>query len=82
VQLYVQHENSLIERPRLELKGFRRIHLAAGQKTTVQFDIPSHALAYWNTEHHAWEVEEDSVKVYVGSSSANLPLNAEFSTAD
>jgi hypothetical protein len=36
VQLYLQHENSLVERPRLELKGFRRIHLAAGQKTTVK----------------------------------------------
>ncbi len=81
-QLYVQHENSLVERPLRELKGFHRIHLAAGQKATVQFEIPSHVLAFWDTEHHTWEVENDTVEVYVGPSSANLPLKAKFSIVD
>ena len=78
VQFYVEHERSVVERPRRELKGFKRIHLAAGQKTTVSFDLPAQALAYWNTAEQKWQVEEDTVKVSVGSSSANLPLHAEF----
>jgi beta-glucosidase len=82
VELYVQHENSVVERAQRELKGFQRIHLAAGQKTTVHFEISAQALAYWDVEHHAWEVERDHVTVSVGSSSANLPLNQEFSVVD
>ena len=79
VQLYLQHKNSHIVRPKLELKGFKRVSIPAGQKTTVSFEVPARALAYWNTEHHAWELEPDVVRVEVGTSSANLPLTGEFS---
>lgn len=79
VELYLQHRGSRVVRPVKELKGFERIPIAAGQKTTVRFEIPAQSVAYWNTEHHAWELEPDKIKVLVGSSSANLPLQGEFS---
>ncbi len=82
VQLYLQHIGSHVERPLRELKGFRRIHLAAGQKTTVEFELPADALAWWDAARHAWEVETDTVKVSVGASSADLPLSAEFSVVN
>jgi beta-glucosidase len=82
VQLYVQHLNSVVERPLRELKGFRRIHLAAGQKTTVQFEIPAQSLAWWNTAQHAWEVESDTVRISVGPSSASLPVHLNLSITD
>jgi beta-glucosidase len=82
VQLYVQHLNSLVERPQRELKGFRRVHIAAGQKTTVEFQLPAQLLEYWNTANHAWELEPDTVRISVGPSSANLPLHQDVSVTD
>jgi beta-glucosidase len=79
VELYLEHRNSAVTRAIRELKGFARVHLAAGEKTTVRFEIPRQALAYWNAARQSWEVEADSVVVSVGPSSANLPLHAEFS---
>ena len=82
IQLYVQHLNSLVERPQRELKGFRRVHIAAGQKTTVEFQLPAQLLEYWNTANHAWELEPDTVRISVGPSSANLPLHQDVSVTD
>jgi len=33
VQLYVKHINSQVSRPDEELKGFKRVHLKAGERT-------------------------------------------------
>jgi beta-glucosidase len=79
VQLYLQHRQSQFVRPARELKGFQRIRIATGQKATVRFEIPAQAVAYWNMTQHDWELEKDKVGVLVGPSSANLPLEAEFS---
>ena len=48
VQLYVRYPNSAVQRPREELKGFERIHLAPGEVGTVRFCLPARELAYWN----------------------------------
>jgi beta-glucosidase len=81
-QLYVSHLNSTAVRPLRELKGFRRIHLAAGQTTSVQFTIPAQSLAWWNPARHEWQVESDTVRFSVGPSSANLPLHQDASVVD
>lgn len=82
VQLYASHLNSVIERPQRELQEFRRIHLAAGQTTSVQFTIPAQSLAWWNPARHEWQVESDTVRFSVGPSSANLPLHQDASVVD
>jgi beta-glucosidase len=82
VQLSASHLNSVVERPQRELKGFRRIHLAARQTTSIQFTIPAQSLAWWNPAQHAWQVESDTVRFSVGSSSANLPLHQDASVVD
>jgi len=74
VQMYVAHEGSMVERPVRELKGFQRIHLAAGKKATVKLPLKARDLAYWSVEKGAWEVERDQVKILVGSSSADVRL--------
>ena len=48
VQLYVQHLDSKIERPRLDLRGYRRIFLTPGESRTVTFELPAKALSYWD----------------------------------
>jgi beta-glucosidase len=74
VQMYVAHTGSKIARPAEELKGFKRITLQSGEKTTVQFALKGSDLAYWNVDKGAWDLEPDQVNVMIGSSSADLKL--------
>jgi len=48
VQLYLHDVVSSVTRPVKELKGFRRVTLAPGQSTTVQFTLDSDAFALWD----------------------------------
>ncbi len=46
VQLYIRDEVSLATRPGKELKGFRRIRLAAGERRPVTFEVGPEPLSY------------------------------------
>lgn len=74
VQMYVKHVNSLVARPKEELKGFRRVMLAAGETKTIRLPLKAEALAYWDEPQHRWVVEAGTVNVMIGSSSADLKL--------
>jgi beta-glucosidase len=74
VQLYVRHLNSSVERPQIELKGFTRIPLQAGEKRLVQMTLPAARLAYWHAGNHRFEVEPDKLEIEVGGSSSDLRL--------
>ena len=76
VQLYVQHSGSSVERPQIALKGFRRIHIEAGQTAEVKMELKARDLAYWDTAAHAWRVEKEQVKLLAGGSSDSLPVQA------
>lgn len=78
VQLYVQYPQSKIMRPIKELKGFRRLHLKAGETTTVNFELKAADLSFWNEDTHAWEVESGVVNVLLGSSSADIRQTNAF----
>jgi beta-glucosidase len=74
VQMYVAHMGSKVERATKELKGFKRIKLEPGKKTTVKLALKASDLAYWSVEKGAWDVEADQVNVMIGSSSADIKL--------
>jgi beta-glucosidase len=74
VQLYVQHLGSIAERPRLELKGFKRVRIEAGADRAVTMELKPRDLAYWDAVRHAWRVEKEQVRVLVGGSSDKLPV--------
>jgi beta-glucosidase len=82
VEMYVEHEGSKVERPRKELKGFRRVALPPGATATVEFPLPAKTLAWWDSTRHAFEVESDTVRVLVGGSSADLPLSREVAVME
>ena len=69
VQLYVRHEGSRIPRPRLDLRGYRRITLDPGQSRRVTFTLPGASLAWWDSTAQRWTVERDRVRLQVGGSS-------------
>jgi beta-glucosidase len=78
VQMYVQHLGSAVQRPQLELKGFKRVMIEAGAEQNVTFDLKPRDLAYWDAPSHTWRVEKEPVRVLAGGSSDNLPVQATF----
>jgi beta-glucosidase len=78
VQLYVQHLGSIAERPRLELKGFKRVRIEAGAVRAVTMELKPRDLAYWDAVRHAWRVEKEQVRVLAGGSSGKLPVQGVF----
>jgi beta-glucosidase len=72
VQLYVQHAGSTVPRPLVDLRGYSRVHLDAGQKRTVRIPLVVSSLAYWNETRHAWQLEREPVRLLIGSSSADI----------
>ena len=57
VQIYVGEQNSPIERPLRELKGFAKVTLDPGQTQHVQFTLPRHAFEYWSPKTSDWTVD-------------------------
>jgi beta-glucosidase len=75
VQLYVDFAGSGVERPLQALKGFRRIHVPAGETRTVDLTLDSDELRYWNTDQHAFVLEKGKIELMIGSSSKDIRLN-------
>ena len=71
VQLYLHEVVSSVTRPVKELKGFRRVTLAPGQSTTVQFTLDRTAFAFWD-EHMKHVVEPGDFQIMVGPNSVDL----------
>lgn len=73
-QLYVGYDGSRVERPFKELKGFTKVHLAAGQTKRVNFVLMAKQLAYYDEQQGDWIVEPLTYTVYVGPSSRTEEL--------
>jgi beta-glucosidase len=71
VQLYVRDVVSSVTRPLKELKAFRRVTLAPGASTTVEFTLGKDAFAFWN-EAMEYVVEPGEFQIMAGASSVDL----------
>ena len=72
VQLYIHDAFASVPRPFKELRGFQRVHLEAGQTTTVSFPLAGKALAFWDVTSHGWRVEDGLFDLAVGASSTDI----------
>jgi beta-glucosidase len=79
VQLYTRQMVGSITRPVRELKGFQRIHLKAGEKRTVTFDLNTNDLAFYNSEMKL-VTEPGRFKVWIAPDSAR-GVEGAFSVA-
>lgn len=77
VQLYISDLYSSVVRPEKELKGLKRIHLRAGEKVQVNFDIKEDILKLLNKDFK-WVVEPGTFKLMIGPSSDKEELYSEF----
>jgi beta-glucosidase len=75
VQVYVRDPECSVARPVRELKGFAKVHLAAGASQRVSVQLDQRAFSFWSTLHGRWAVEAGDFVVEVGTSSRDLPLH-------
>ena len=68
VQLYIRDKVASISRPVKELKGFQRIHLAAGESKEVIFHITPDMLKFYNANLQ-YVLESGDFDVMVGPNS-------------
>lgn len=73
VQLYIRDELSSIARPIMELKGFQKISLKAGEEKDVYFVIDPSMLRMLNAKG-ASVIEPGMFRLMIGGSSRDLPL--------
>ena len=76
VQLYLHDPESRLRRPPQALRAFRKVALAPGETTTVQFALQGKDFAAWDDRRDRWIVESGAYEVRVGTSSRDLPLRA------
>ncbi|KAF3211835.1 hypothetical protein TWF192_006732 [Orbilia oligospora] len=76
VQLYVKRPASVssIKRPVKELKGFKKVHLGAGETATADITVDDKSLGIWSTEAGKWVVEAGDYEVLIGTSSVQDEL--------
>ncbi len=72
VQLYIQHLNSIVTRPKKELKAFKRVTLLPGEQKNLQLQLTADQLRYWNETSRNLVLENDKVKLMAGTSSADI----------
>lgn len=77
VQLYVRDEYASVTRPVIELKGFKRIHLAPGESADVDFVLGPRHLCFTGVTGRRI-VEPGDFKVMLGASSADIRLEGSF----
>lgn len=81
VQVYVGESTPRVVRPTKELKGFVKIELDPGEKGEVRFALTPRDFAYWNASLAAWHVQSGTHRIFVGSSSRDIRLEAKIAVA-
>ena len=65
----------------MELAGFRRIFLEAGEEKEVIFDIHASQMAFIDRMYQ-WKVEKGDIQVLAGASSVDIRLEGMFHITD
>jgi beta-glucosidase len=74
VQIYIGYNKSAVDRPVKELKGFGKIKLHPSEQKTIQIEIDSNELGYYDVNKKTWVVEKITYELFVGPSSEKEKL--------
>ncbi|KAI1079973.1 glycoside hydrolase superfamily [Whalleya microplaca] len=80
VQLYVKDMISSVVVPHIQLKGFSKVPIAAGETKSVSIDLNVEDLGLWDINMQ-YVVEPGKFTIYVGSSSTDLRTNTTLSVS-
>ena len=78
VQLYIGDNESSLPRPVKELKGFEKLHLAAGQSGVAEFTITEEELKFFDDEKHEWVAEKGDFTAYIATSAEDILYTMNF----
>jgi beta-glucosidase len=74
----VRDVESSLPRPEKELKAFRKITLAAGEKQKVAIQLPRSAFEFYDPAKPEWVAEAGDFEILAGSSSRDIRLRHTF----
>lgn len=73
VQVYIEKNNSLIDRPIKELKAFLKTDLLdVNEIQNIKMDIPINELSYWDESSGNWSFEKGDYKINICTSSRDI----------
>jgi len=78
VQVYIEDLESTVERPKMELKAFKKIALKAGATRELSFDIDASMLAFYDVGRKAFYAEPGQFKVHIGTASDAIQHTCDF----
>ena len=78
VQLYIGDQESSLERPVKELKGFKKVALAPGQTAKVTFEIDEDMLKFYDPSQKGWVLEKGAFTAHVGAASDDIRTTVDF----
>lgn len=65
--------------PVRQLRGFSKVDIPVGSNVTVEFDLLRRDLSEWDIVEQSWVLQQGDYRVFVGSSSRDLPLSGTLS---
>lgn len=85
VQLYISDPYATISKPVKELKAFKKIRLAYGEREKVTFTLTKEDFSSFDSDLHQWVAEEGVYNILIGNSSRNIvcsmPIYLDAKTA-
>ena len=73
-QLYI----GIPDAPARQLRGFSRVHVAAGEEATVTFPVTRRDLSIWDVMVQNWRLQGGEYAVYAGASSRDVRLTGSL----
>ena len=78
-EVYISMPESRIIRPRLELKGFKRVSLLPSESKRVTVPFNGRTFAFFDVKSNDWKTEAGEYDICVGASSEDIRLTATVS---
>ena len=66
VQLYIGKKDSLIPRPKKELKGFKKVGLKPQESKIVHISFDEQSFRHYSSVNGRWEIEGGMYEIYLG----------------
>lgn len=79
VQLYLEDVEASVSRPKMELKGFKKVQIDPGEKCKVEFELTLRDLSFFDEQLMDWCAEPGEFIVHIGRSSTDLHLSQSCS---
>ncbi len=76
-QVYISLPGSVLIRPKMELKGFKRVRLEPGESKEVEVKFNDRTFSYYDVKRKSWQIEKGEYTVSVAASCEDIRLTAK-----